>query len=152
MLDIVLGKNFAKQRGISKIACASLLKNLKEPKGKKEAMEICRLKNVLLHFPCYEFNGGICTGIKKSNGAAVFSFSDILHEQGFRRGILISKMRLAIAECRRLKAGFVVCSLAKKKSEQRNARELCAFMRVLGMSQHEIVHSCALLERLAGKK
>lgn len=149
MLDIVVGEGLAGQKGISRLLQAQLLKNFRQVKSSEEAKGIARTKNVLVYAPTYELDEGVYRDLQRNGGAVVFSFSDILHESGFRRAVLLSKMRLAFALCRKSGAGFVVCSLANEENGLRSAREIWAFMAVLGMGQHEKLHAEKLLERLA---
>jgi RNase P/RNase MRP subunit p30 len=107
------------------------------PKSQKEAIADARMKGALLYSSGYEFDDGVYKDLAKGNGALVFAFCDVLRESGFRRGIMISKMRLAFASCRKAGCGFVVCTMAKNENELRNDAELGAFMSVLGMNYHE---------------
>lgn len=148
MHDIVLSTDLAKARGIGKVALASTLPNFKSCKEQKEARAFCKQKGAMLHFPSYEPDDGALVELSHSGGALVFSFSDILQEQGFRRAILISKMRLCLAACRRYKAGFVFCTLAGSQNEVRNSREIDAFSVVVGIKPEERKASERLLARL----
>lgn len=152
MLDIVLAENLQKPAGIGYAANAMKLGNFRQPKGPEEARILCKAKGVLLYAPSYEFDDGVYMDLAKSGSALVFSFSDILHNDGYRRAIALSKMRLALAACRNAGCGFVVCTLAKKEGEERTGRELAAFMSVLGMDQHEKKASELLLGKLAAAK
>jgi len=98
----------------------------------------------------YEFDDGVCKDLARCGGAVLFSFSDILREKGFRRSIMLSKMRLALAACRNGGCGAVACTLAQNAAGLRNAREILAFMAVLGMGQEEKKASVQLLAKLAG--
>lgn len=152
MIDIVFGGGLAKQKGISGLLQARLLKNFRQVKGSDEAKGIARTRNVLVYAPSYELDEGIYRDLQRNGGAVVFSFSDILSEQGFRRAILLSKMRLAFALCRKSGAGFVVCTLANEDNGARSAREIGAFMAVLGMNQHEKLHAEKLIAKLDSGK
>jgi RNase P/RNase MRP subunit p30 len=114
----------------------------------KAAKQSCRRKNALLHVRSYEVDDGDLIELSRAGGALVFSLSDVLPESGFRRAILLSKMRLALAACRKRGTGVVVCSLAKNANEMRGARELSAFASVLGMSDVERKEAGKNLERL----
>ena len=114
------------------------------------AKQLCRKKGILLHARSYEVDDGDLLEMARAGGALVFSFSDVLSESGFRRSIIISKMRLALAACRKRGAGFVVCSLAKNANEMRRARELSAFAAVLGMTDVERKEAGKTLEKLMG--
>ncbi len=152
MLDLVLADNLPKLAGIDSLSSARGLKNFRQPKGPSEARGECRGKSVLLHVPAYELDDGIFKELAKSKGAVVFSFGDILPLKGFRRAIMLSKMRLALASCRKAGCGMVFCTLAAEQRGLRNAREIEAFMAVLGMDQHEKKFSTQLLEKLVGEK
>lgn len=148
MQDIV-GKNLPCARGIKHSVLASGLNNFRKPKDAKAAVSDARMPNALLYFQNYEFDDGVCKDLAKKKGAVIFSFSDVLKENGFRRAIVISKMRLAFAACKKSGCGFVICTLANDESETRNERELEAFMSVLGMNEHEKKFAQQTLERLA---
>ena len=147
MIDIVFAENLRAAKG-TKQALAGALANFRQIKSPEEAKSAARVRNALLYAPGYEFDDGFCKDLKKNGGALVFAFSDVLSERGFRRAIVISKMRLAMAACRKSGCGFVACTLAKGGNETRNARELEAFMSVLGMNQHEKDFCGKTLERL----
>ncbi len=151
MLDIVSAENLPKPRGVKKTALASTLKNFKAPKSAGEATACSRMRDTLLYSPSYEFDDGIFKDLKKSGGAIAFVFRDILAEKGFRRGIMISKMRLAFSSCRKAGCGFVVCTMAQDGNGLRNRRELEAFMSILGMTEHEKKFAVQATERLAGR-
>ena len=154
MLDLVIGENIGKSRGITFAMPVSFLPSFRQIRAASESTSIARMKNVLLYSAGYELDDGACKELKKSGGALVFSFSDVLRESGFRRAIIISKMRLAFAQCRKSGCGFIVCTLAKDGAEARNTRELEAFKSMLGMNRHECEFCDRTLERLAqqGKK
>ena len=148
MLDLVLAGDLPKLAGIDALVAARSLPNFRQPKD--AAKGDCRAKGALIYSPGYELDDGLCKELERAGGALVFSFSDILRERGFRRAIALSKMRLALSQCRKAGCGFVVCTLAQREGETRNARELTAFMAVLGMSREEREFSENTLERLAG--
>lgn len=147
MIDIVFAENL-RAAGGTKPALAGALANFRQAKSQEEAKAAARVHGALIYAPGYEFDDGFCKDLKKNGGALVFAFSDILAEKGFRRAIVISKMRLALASCRKSGCGFAACTLAKNGNETRNARELEAFMSVLGMNQHEKDFCAKTLERL----
>ncbi len=150
MLDLVLAGNLPKLAGIERLVLASGLQNFRQPKDALAAKGDGRAKGALLHSPQYEFDEGTFKELARSGGAVVFSFSDLLLERGFRRAIMISKMRLAFGACRKAGCGAVVCTLAESGAGVRNARELASFMAALGMGQEEREFSENLLEKLAG--
>ena len=137
MQDIVLSENLPLARGIKGNPIASALKFFRQPKSAEEAASAARMQNALLYSPSYEFDDGVLKELARRGGAVVFAFTDLLRERGFRRGITLSKMRLALAQCRKAECGFLVCTLAKNGNEVRSKRELFAFMAVLGMNHHE---------------
>jgi len=147
MLDLVLAESLPKLDGIDALVSASALHNFRETKANSSKGD-ARVKGALLYSSSYEFDDGAYLELQRSGGALVFSFSDILGEKGFRRAIVLSKMRLALAACRKAGCGFVACTLAKNEAGLRNARELVAFMAVLGMTQEERKYSKELLEKL----
>ncbi|MCX8198191.1 MAG: hypothetical protein N3F07_03300 [Candidatus Micrarchaeota archaeon] len=138
MYDIVMAKGLRCAKGIEENLLAESLKAFRQAKTHDDLEPLAKVKNVLLHFPQYELDEGACRQLAKSNGCLVFAFCDILAERGFRRGILISKMRLAAESCRKAGCGYVFCTLARGEHELRTARELRSFMAILGLSQHEI--------------
>jgi|SRR3989344_4723338 len=137
MLDIVLAENLAKPDGLDSLAPAQSLKNFSEIANAASARNAIKRKGALLHSSSYEIEDGVLLELAARGGAVLFSFSDVLHERGFRRGIILSKMRLLLSAARKRKCGFAVCTLAKKPEELRNARELTAFAAVLGFSDVE---------------
>ena len=150
MLDLVLAGNLPKLAGIEGLALASSLPNFRQPRDAAAAKNEGRAKGALLHSPQYEFDEGTFKELARGGGAVVFSFSDLLRERGFRRAIMLSKMRLAFEACRKAGCGAIVCTLAASEGELRNARELVSFMAALGMTQEEREFSESLLEKLAG--
>lgn len=148
MNDIVSGENLPHARGIKAAVAARTLKNFRSPKNQAEARADCRVQHALLYSPGYGFDDGVFKDLSKHSGAVVFSFSDICGEKGFRRAIMLSKMRLALDSCRKSGCGFVVCTLAKDENALRNARELEAFMAVLGMNGHEKAHAEECMEKM----
>ncbi|VVC01437.1 Uncharacterised protein [uncultured archaeon] len=151
MQDLVRAK-LSRQKGIGKMLLASALPNFRQVKDSGEAKPAARQKNAIVYCPAYELDDGVYNDVHRNGGAVVFAFCDLLRENGFRRAIMLSKMRLAFACCRRSGADFAVCSLANEGNEARNARELEAFCAVLGMTQHEKSHAEKTLARLTAKK
>ena len=101
------------------------------------AKQVCRKKGALVHPSGYEVDDGDLLELARAGGAVVFSFSDVLSERGFRRSILISKMRLLLFACRKRGTGFIFATLAKDAAQMRSARELVAFAAVLGATDVE---------------
>ena len=85
----------------------SSIPNFSDAADAKAGKALCRKKNMLLHARSYEIDDGDLLELARAGGALVFSLSDILMESGFRRAILLSKMRLALAACRKRGTGFV---------------------------------------------
>ncbi|MFA6907932.1 MAG: hypothetical protein WC263_03820 [Candidatus Micrarchaeia archaeon] len=115
------------------------------------AKGVCRKKSALVHAAAYEIDDGDLLELARAGGAIVFSFSDVLAERGFRRGIIISKMRLLLAACRKRGTGFAFATLAKDSSHMRSARELAAFAAVLGATDVEMKAAKKSIVRLAGR-
>jgi RNase P/RNase MRP subunit p30 len=151
MIDVVLADNLPKARGIGIAVPAHSLKNFRQPKDAAIARSDCRAKDALIYAQGYELDDGAFKDLARHGGALVFSLSDVLDETGFRRAIVLSRMRLAFSQCRKSGCGFLPCTLAKSGSRLRTARELGAFMSVLGMNQHEKAHAIMTAERLVGK-
>jgi hypothetical protein len=149
MLDLTFGKNLGRSAGISRTIPVSSLNSFLQVRLPSESTFAAKAKNSLVYCPSYELEEGAYGELKKSGGALVFSFSDIIQQSGFRRAIMISKMRLAFLQCRKSGCGFVVCTLAKSQHELRNAHELESFKHILGMSMHEREFADKTLERLA---
>lgn len=152
MLDLVFAQNLPNARGIGKAALALALPNFKMPKSAGEATAFSRMRNAIVYSPSYEFDDGVFKDLAKGRGAVAFAFSDLLRESGFRRAILISKMRLAFASCRKAGCGFFVCSLAREGDGLRNGAELLSFGAVLGMNPHEVRFADETIARLAEKE
>ena len=149
MPDLVMAKEL-ETSAAGGIFFAGSLPNFFEAADALAAKQACRRKNALLHARSYEIDEGDLLELARAGGALIFSLSDILPESGFRRSILLSKMRLALAACRRRGTGFVACSLAKNANELRSARELSAFAAVLGMADVERKQAGITLEKLTG--
>ena len=151
MLDIVSAENLPKADGIDSLVAATALKNFVIATSEAQARAGAKRNGVLLYVPAYEFDDGVCGELARSKGALIFSFSDVLRQKGFRRAIVLSKMRLALAQCRRGGCGFAVVTLAKSEQEIRNARELVAFAAVLGMNPQEKKIAQETAEKLVRK-
>jgi len=135
--------------GAGRALPVSSLSNFFESANALAAKQVCRKKNSLLHAGNYEVDEGDLLELARAGGALVFSFSDLLPESGFRRAIIISKMRLALAACRKRGTGFVFATLAKDASQMRGARELSAFAAVLGATDVERKEAEKNMARLA---
>ena len=149
MYDLVLSENLENAGGIAKSVFAPSIPNFKSCSG-KDARGFAKQKGMLLHAPSYEIDDGTLLDLARAGGAVVFSFSDIIKERGFRRAILISKMRLLLSACRRAKCGFVFASLAAGENSRRNSRELAAFSVIVGIDSGERKSSEKLLPALCG--
>lgn len=123
--------------GAGRALPVSSLHNFFEAADAKSAKQHCRKKGALLHASGCEVDDGDLLELARAGGAVVFSLSDILAERGFRRSILISKMRLLLAACRKRGTSFIFATLAKDASQMRGARELAAFAAVLGATDVE---------------
>ena len=149
MLDLVLAGDLPKLAGIGTLIGVSSLQNFRQPADAAASRAESRREGALIYIASYEPDEGALVELARRNGALAFAFSDVLRERGFRRAIVLSKMRLALAACRRAGCGFVACTLARSEGGLRNAREISAFMSVLGMDGRERKFSGELLERLA---
>jgi len=149
MKDIVRGEFAGRPSGLSEIVPVSALKNFRQVADAAAAKSAARGKDVLLYSPPYEFDEGVFSDLAKSQGALVFSFSDLIAEKGFRRAIMLSKMRLAFSSCRKKGCGFAVCTLANDEAGLRSGRELESFLSVLGMNEHEKKFCESTMDRLA---
>jgi hypothetical protein len=151
MNDIVSSENLPLAHGIKSAAAAQMLKNFRQVKNPGEARALCRIRGTLIYSAGYELDDGVIKDLAAAGGAVVFSFTDLLKERGFRRAIVLSKMRLAFSSCRKSGCGTVVCTLAANAASCRSARELGAFASVLGMTAQEKIHAEATARRLVGK-
>ncbi len=149
MIDLVAAEGLPRSSGISAAVPMAALKNFRKIAAASQAKPECRTKHALIYSASYELDGGALKDLEKSGGALLFSFCDLIREQGFRRAIVLSKMRLALAQCRKAGCGFAACTLAGNANETRNAREIKSFMAELGMDQHERKRAGEILEKLA---
>jgi len=117
----------------------------------KAAKQFCRKKGALLHCAGYEVDDGDLLELARAGGAIAFSFSDVLGERGFRRSILISKMRLLLSACRKRGTLFIFVTLAKDATQIRSARELAAFAAVLGANDVERKEAEKKLQTMVSK-
>lgn len=116
----------------------------------KELASLAR-KCRLLHNPSYDAQEGWVSAAAQSGCAIVFSVCDAARLCGFKRGILISKMRILLSMCKKYGAKTYVCSLAQKEYEQRNRHERECFAMYLGMEKKEAKEAVGLLgEKLKG--
>jgi len=148
MIDLVAAEKLPKEAGIVEAVPFSALKNFFQPKNPGETRAQCRMKNAILYSKSYEIDEGAIKELAGVGGSVVFSLSDILREKGFRRGIMLSKMRLALSSCRKSGCGLLVCTLAADANSVRTARELESFMAVLGMTEQEMTLAKECAERL----
>ena len=148
-MDIVRFEPSANE-GAGRALPASSLANFSDVADAKAAKQVCRKKGTLLHAGSYEVDDGDLLELSRAGGAFVFSLADILAESGFRRAIIISKMRLALSACRKRGTGFVFVTLAKDAAQMRSDRELMAVAAVLGATDVERKGAEKNIERLAG--
>ena len=123
--------------GAGRALHVSSISNFFDAADARAAKQPCRKKGALVHPANYEVDEGDLLELARAGGALVFSLSDVISERGFRRAIIISKMRLLLSACRRRGTGFVFATLAKGASQMRSARELSAFAAVLGATDVE---------------
>ena len=146
-MDIVRFEPSANE-GAGRALHVSSLSNFFEAADTKSAKPLCRKKSILLHVRSYDIDDGDLLELARAGSAFVFSFSDVLSESGFRRAIIISKMRLALSACRKRGTSFVFATLAKDASSARSLRELVAFATVLGATDVERKAAEKNIERL----
>jgi len=135
-MDIVRFEPTGKE-GAGRALPVSSLSNFFDAANALAAKQLCRKKFALVHPSGYEIDDGDLLELARAGGAVVFSLSDVVSERGFRRAIIISKMRLLLSACRKRGTGFVFATLAKDASQMRSARELSAFAAVLGATDVE---------------
>ncbi|MEM4554621.1 MAG: hypothetical protein QXT25_02115 [Candidatus Anstonellaceae archaeon] len=143
MLDFVLAEGLQPLKGIEKLVDIRRLKSFTTEKKSQ--------KKCIIYRETYEFEEGELKNLAKLGGAVFFSFSDIIKQKGFQRGITISKMRIASQMCKKTGCGAVFGTLAQNQMMLRNEKELEALMRVLGMTPHEIEFSKKLASKLIGE-
>ena len=74
----------------------------------------------------------------KNQVAIGFNFNTLLGcRDNFERALLMGRMKQNVRFCRKYKVKIVVASFAKNKYEMRDARDLLAFARALGMTGKE---------------
>ena len=135
-MDIVRFEPSANE-GAGRVLPVSSLPNFFDAASALAAKQLCRKKGALVHAAGYEVDDGDLLELARANGALVFSLSDVISERGFRRSILISKMRLLLSACRKRGTGFIFATLAADAAQMRSARELVAFAAVLGATDVE---------------
>jgi hypothetical protein len=148
-MDIVCFE-LKESKGAMQALAASSIKNFSEAADARAAKPLCRKEGALVHLANYEIDEGDLLELSRRNGALVFALSDVLRERGFRRGILISKMRLLLAACRKRCAAFVFATLANDEGQMRSARELSAFAAVLGATDVERKGAEKRMKQIAG--
>jgi hypothetical protein len=152
MKDIVLLDGIPLQKGISENLPAPSLSFFRKADNPRGARSCAKQKAVLLYCPSYEIDDGALVDMARLGGRVLFAFSDVLKESGFRRAILLSKMRLLVDAARRAGCHFAACSMANGGTEARNARELLAFAAFIGFTQDERAGMKGYLERLVPKE
>ena len=125
------------EKGAMRALAATSLPDFSEAADAKAAKQHCRKQGALVHAASYEIDEGDLLELSRRSGAVVFALSDLLPERGFRRGIMISKMRLLLSTCRKRGAGFIFATLAGDEGQMRSARELSAFAALLGATDVE---------------
>lgn len=88
-----------------------------------------------LHYRNSGLNQVLCKLAAKNKVAIGFSFSDILNSN--ERGKLLGRMMQNVRLCRKYKVKIVFASFARTKYEQRNAKDLMAFARAMGMNGNQ---------------
>lgn len=150
MADIVKNKELECKVGKSKSIriFSGNIKNFFSSNSKKEVSRGFKTKNSIIHLSCYEFYPEELKNASRFGCTIAFSLSDLLCESGFKRAILLSKMRIALRACRENGVGFVVCTLAENQNQTRSCRELAAFGKAIGMTDIEIKNSDLKLREL----
>lgn len=152
MLDLALAESLPNADGIAATVFAGAVPSFSNCNSPQEARAAAKRKGALLYCRGYEIDDGALLEVARNGGAVVFAFCGVIGESGFRRAILVSKMRLLLSACRRAGAGFVFCSLASGRNGLRSKRELSAFASVLGATPEERKASVKLLEGIIGRQ
>ena len=105
-------------------------------------------KCALIRSPQYDAQEGWVSAAAQSGCAIVFGVCDAARLAGFKKAILVSKMRMLVAMCKKYGAKICVCSLAQKEYEARNEHERLCFAMYLGLERKEAKEAVGLL----GKK
>jgi hypothetical protein len=137
MYDLVLGDSLPPARGIKENINAKQIR-LKIAKDKEELIKFAKIRNAIIYYDKYEFSEKFFFELKRKKGAVLFALKDIIEKSGYQRAITLAKIKNSFEECRKNNCNFLFCSLAEKKEELRNARELIAFMRIVGLSSYQI--------------
>lgn len=91
-----------------------------------------------LHFRSSGLNQVILKLAQQNKIAIGFNFSTLLNcVDNFQRALLIGRIKQNVKFCRKYKVKMVVASFAKSRYEMRDAKDLLAFARVIGMNGKE---------------
>ena len=88
-----------------------------------------------IHYKDSGLNQVLCKLAKKNNVKIGFSFNDVLNSNDEKRSIILGRMVQNAKLCNKYKIGVVIGSFAKSKYEMKNARDLVAFGKVLGVKK-----------------
>ena len=123
-------------------------KNLKIEQGDKDTRKLIENKKIdillnsekgfkgdSLHYRNSGLDQIVCKLAAKNKIAIGFSFSEFLSSNN--RSELIGRIRQNVKLCRKYKVKMVVASFAKNKYEMRDAKDLLAFCRFIGMTGKE---------------
>lgn len=139
------------EKGAMRALSAPAIPGFSEVSDAKAAKQACRRQGALVHSSNYEIDEGDLLELSRRGGAVIFALSDALRERGFRRGILISKMRLLLKACRKRGTPFIFATLANDESQLRSAREISAFAAVIGATDVERKAAEKKMKQLAGE-
>jgi RNase P/RNase MRP subunit p30 len=145
MIDIICFEGDKFNLGFSEVLNC---KNFKIVEGSKDNRKIVENKkiDILINPEKYSRNDSLhyrnsgldqisCKLANKNKIAIGFSFSQFLNSDN--RSELLGRMIQNVRLCRKYKVKMVVASFAKNKYEMRDAKDLLAFCRVIGMNGKE---------------
>ncbi len=149
MIDIIRFEEEALNLGFSKLIHVSEIKTI-EGRDFERNLKSIKRKNLDIIYSCEKYakkdflnfrNSGlnhiICKALKEREVAVGFNFNDILNSSNEERSLIIGRMMQNVRLCRKYKIEMVIASFAKNKFEMRSAKDLLAFVRVIGMNGQE---------------
>lgn len=166
MIDFVLNKElekYAEEFGFSEIKCVDIIKtedkkdinkltkdfNVVEGNYKinREILKNKRVNILLnpanrvvkdsLHFRNSGLDQISCRLAAKNKTAIGFSFNEILKKEGMERAELIGRIMQNVKLCRKYKVKMILGSFASTKDGLRDAKDLQAFGRLIGIDKLE---------------
>ncbi len=90
-----------------------------------------------VHFRKSGLNQVLAKLAKENDVGIGFGFSFILNLNGVERARMIGRMRQNVRICRKFGTKMIVCSYAENIKEMREAKDLLAFAKVIGMTPGE---------------